>query len=458
MRLRKRDFTARVNGDVAIEFGVDRLTSFAGLELFGRYLRRIDLASMVRDTFRREGVGGDYDVVSMIRVILALLLIGGRRLSHITYVQHDPIFGRAVQLSKLPNERTLSRWLKRFRVKTVAALSRLNAQVVWSTFRDLSLRRATIDIDGTVVSTGLQVGWAMRGYNPHRRKVPSYYPILAHIGQTGQVLKVKNRPGNVNDGTKAELFIRDVIKEARREMDNELKLEFRLDGAFFKRPVLDELERRGVEYAAKVPMCPWVGLKPLIQKRRRWRRMNDELSFFETTLPLDCWEMDIRVAVYRKRVRHRSPKNYQLDLFDPNDGHYEYQAVTTNKPIGAVDLWRFMAGRGGQEKTIGELKNGFAFDSVPTNQYAANSAWQQLSALTLNLFRRFQIDTGAAKRPRSGKRTFAFTFESIHSARFKWLNVAGRIVRTGGRLRLRLANVPAIKRHYDRIGETLKAA
>ncbi len=111
MRLRKRDFTARVNGDVAIEFGGDRLTSFAGLELFGRYLRRIDLASMVRETFRRGGVGGDYDVVSMIRVILALLLVGGRRLSHIAYVQHDPIFGRVVHLSKLPNERTLSRWL-----------------------------------------------------------------------------------------------------------------------------------------------------------------------------------------------------------------------------------------------------------------------------------------------------------------------------------------------------------
>ena len=89
-------------------------------------------------------------------------------MSHIDYVQHDPIFGRVVHLSKLPNERTLSRWLKRFRVKTVAALSRLNAQVVWDTFRDLSLRRATIDIDGTVVSTGLQVGWAMRGYNPVR--------------------------------------------------------------------------------------------------------------------------------------------------------------------------------------------------------------------------------------------------------------------------------------------------
>jgi hypothetical protein len=458
MRLRKRDFTTRVNGDVTIEFGEDRLTSFAGLELLGRYVRRLDFAEALREAFRKLDVGGDYGVVSMIRVILALLWVGGRRLSHIAYVKHDPMFGRLVQLSKLPDERTLSRWLKRFRAKTVVVLSRLNAQVVWGTVRDLSLRRATIDLDGTVVCAGLQVMWARRGYNPHHRKVPSYYPIVAHVGQTGQVLKVKNRPGNVNDGTKAELFIREIVREARREIGEGVRLEFRMDGAFFKRPVLVELERRGVEYGMKVPIWPWVGLKPLIQGRRRWRRLNGEISYFETTLPLDCWEMDLRVVVYRKRVWHRSPKNYQLDLFDPNDGHYEYQAATTNKQIGAADLWRFMAGRGAQEKTIEELKNGFAFDSVPTNHYGANSAWQQLSALSLNLFRCFQIEAGAARRPRSRKRTFAFTFESIKSARFKWLTVAGRFVRTDGRMRLRLVNVPAVRRHYDRIEAALATA
>ena len=58
MRLRKRDLTARVNGDLAIEFGRDRLTSFAGLAMLAWYLRRIDFAAMVRETFRRGDVGG----------------------------------------------------------------------------------------------------------------------------------------------------------------------------------------------------------------------------------------------------------------------------------------------------------------------------------------------------------------------------------------------------------------
>lgn len=57
-----------------------------------------------------------------------------------------------------------------------------------------------------------------------------------------------------------------------------------------------------------------------------------------------------------------------------------------NKALSAQNLWYFMAGRGAQEKTIAELKSSFAFDTVPTNHYGANSAWQWVSALAHNLW------------------------------------------------------------------------
>ena len=60
----------------------------------------------------------------------------------------------------------------------------------------------------------------------------------------------------------------------------------------------------------------------------------------------------LRVAVYRKHVSQRIRKNSQLDLFDPNDGHYEYSSIATNKRIGLRALWDFTAGRGGHEKTL----------------------------------------------------------------------------------------------------------
>jgi hypothetical protein len=61
-------------------------------------------------------------------------------------------------------------------------------------------------------------------------------------------------------------------------------------------------------------------------------------------------------------------------------------------------LWNFIAGRGAQEKTFAELKGEFALDAVPTNHYAANSAWQQLSILAHNLTIGFQLHSKPCHR------------------------------------------------------------
>jgi hypothetical protein len=234
--------------------------------------------------------------------------------------------------------------------------------------------------------------------------------------------------------------------------------EFRLDGAFFQRPVLEELSRRGAQYALKVPIVPWLGLRDIVKRCERWRAVNAEISYFETTLPVDCWHLELPVVVYRRRVGHETCKNFQLDLFLPDDGHYEYSAVTTNKPIGAIALWHFMAGRGAQEKTLAELKDGFAFNSVPTNHYAANSAWQQLSVLAMNLLRRFSMETTAPARPRTRKSTFLYVLESIKTARFTWLNVAGRLVVTNRVRSLRLSDIPAVHNRYQGLEHALISA
>src|SRR5207244_7734793 len=168
-------------------------------------------------------------------------------------------------------------------------------------------------------------------------------------------------------------------------------LEVRLDGAFFREDVVRLMESKAAEYAIKVPFFTWVGLKGLIQQRRLWKRVDSAVSFFSTRLELEPWGKTLRVVVYRKKVRHESRKNYQLDLFDPADGYFEYSAVATNKTLGGKALWYFVCGRGSHEKAYGELKTGFAFDSVPTQHYGANSAWQILSVLAFNLMKSIQV-------------------------------------------------------------------
>jgi hypothetical protein len=124
--------------------------------------------------------------------------------------------------------------------------------------------------------------------------------------------------------------VRQLIAELRARFGRALPLEFRMDAAFFQQNLLKLLARQDCCYTVKVPFSQWTGIKALVAAQSRWSTVTAELDCFETRLALAAWGLELRVVVYRKRVHHRSPKNYQLDLFSPNDGYFEYSAVATN--------------------------------------------------------------------------------------------------------------------------------
>jgi Transposase DDE domain group 1 len=458
VRLSRADFHSACKSFFKIEFASQDITAFGGLELLGRYFRLIELHRRVQSVFVRNGIGGDYRAIDMILVIVVLMLVGGRRLDHLNYVCEDPLVKRFCGLLRLPRERSVARWLKRFTHSSLQALVELNSQIVCDAIEQQKLGRLTFDIDGSVITTGAKVSWAFRGFNPHHRKDPSYYPILAHLAQTGHILRVKNRPGNVHDSKGAVGFVRDLIDDVRRRLGRALLLEFRMDGAFFQREMIDLLERKGTGYAIKVPFFKWLGLLPLIREHQRWQALREGMGCFELSLPIAAWQKTLRVVVYRKPVHHETKKNYQLDLFDPDDGYFEYSAVSTNLTLNAAALWDFMAGRGAQEKTFAELKGEWALDVVPTHHYGANSAWQQITILGHNLIRNFQLQTMATPKPRSRKRTYRFFLQSLKTLRFKLIHQPARLVKPQGYHVLRFSVAPHVQQLIETIDQKLKSA
>jgi len=456
VRLRKADLRRRVKGHLALRYEAKGLTSFAGLEMVGRYFQRLQLSRRLRRHLAGTGLETDYGLVGMVLVILGLLITGGRRLHHLVFHQHDAVLLRFCGLRRLPSARTAGRWLRRFTRRHVERLLRVNEELVAEAIRRAGVQRLTLDIDGSVVSTGQQVGWARRGFNPHHRKVPSYYPITAYEAQTGQVLRTKNRPGNVHDGKASLGFLRELQAQIRRSLGRGYWLEFRMDGAFFRQDVVSWLEANAAEYAIRVPFYTWVGLKALIQQRRRWFQVEPGVHCFEKNLFLAPWNRRLRVVLYRKKVNHRTRKNYQLDLFDPTDGHFEYSAIVTNKTLSGRNLWAFLNGRGCHERAYAELKNGFAFDTVPTAHYGANSAWQTLSVLAFNLMNSFQVATGARRRGRSRKRRSLYVLETIQTLRYKCINRAGVLIAPQGRATLDVG--PDLKQRFERLARALPQA
>src|SRR6266508_3208609 len=244
MRLSVGTLRQVVKRDLPIAFVPQQLTSYGGLELLRRYLHRINLPRRLHAAC--TALGGGCRGARLGLLLIALLYVGARRLEHLQYLVGDPLVRCFAGLARVPTARTVGNWLRRFTQETLRPLVRLNQELVLDTLARLNVPRLTLDVDGTVVRTGATVAWAFRGFNPHHRKDRSYYPLLAHVAQTGHILRVKNRPGNVHDSKQAAAFLRELITGVRGRLGRGLPLEFRMDAAFFQPDVLRLLARPGL--------------------------------------------------------------------------------------------------------------------------------------------------------------------------------------------------------------------
>jgi hypothetical protein len=204
--------------------------------------------------------------------------------THLAFVGTDPILRRFAGLHRVPSDRTVADWLKRFTSQTLERLLDLIRDLVYEQIERSRLARLTIDLDGTVLRTGAKVEGAERGFNPHHPKDPSYYPLTAHLAQTGQILRLWNRPGNVHDSHNAAGFLRVVFRDLRARFGHRLPVELRMDAAFFHPDIFAFLDGEQVEYSLKVPLWRSLGLLPRIAARKRWVRVDRYIDGFELRL------------------------------------------------------------------------------------------------------------------------------------------------------------------------------
>lgn len=106
MRRRKADLHARVNGDLALRFTGHGLTSFSGLELFRRFLHGLKFSARLRHHLRRCDPSADFSSVTLIRLLLAMMVVGARRLGHVRHLVGDPVIQRFCGLAAWPSDRT----------------------------------------------------------------------------------------------------------------------------------------------------------------------------------------------------------------------------------------------------------------------------------------------------------------------------------------------------------------
>ncbi len=447
MKYCKVQIRRRVYGIPELCFEDQRLSSFSGLVVIQALIKKLRLRARLKGCFehlQHNPIVG-FNVVALLLIVH--LMLGYRRLREMERYQEDPLVLRLLGLSRLPDISTVTRRLSQVDRQSIRNVRQMNRALVLDPLASMRLSRLTLDFDGSVLSTGRFAEGTAVGFNKHKKGRRSYYPLFCTTAQSGQVLDVHHRPGNVHDSNGAEQFIRRGIQDVRSVLPG-VKLEARLDSAFFADKHVDLLDDKGVELTISVPFERFTELKAIVEGRKRWRPLDRTWSYFETGWSPKCRQRRYRFICIRQKVNRQNKEPVQLDLFRPHEVGYDFKVMVTNKRSSVRNVLRFHNGRGAQENIFGELKSQCQMDHVPVRRLAGNQLYLMSAVLAHNLLRILQMQQTQPEKRTTEKRSPLWIFQEATTIRRHLLYRAGRLTRPSGKLRLTMSRNEATKQTF----------
>lgn len=454
MKSSKAQIYSRVHKMPELKFEDQRLTSFAGLVIIQELFSRLDMKARLRACFNHLPISPIFGNHIIVLTLIVHLMLGYRRLRDMDYYRDDLMVLRLLGLRKLPDVSTVSRALARVDDKSILKLRQACREMLLARLQALRLVRVTLDFDGSVLSTGRMAEGAAVGFNKQKKGQRSYYPLFCTIAQTGQVFDVLPRSGNVHDSNGALEFILECIRIIRSACPG-VKIEVRMDSAFFSDKIVQALQDKGIEFTISVPFERFAELKQMIQARRRWKFFDSEFSYFDTPWKPKSWNSRFRFLFIRRKVKKQSKEPVQFDLFIPHEYGYEFKVIVTNKLTTMKKVLCFHNGRGSQENTFSELKSQCNLDYVAVRRLHGNHLYMMSAILTHNLFRELHMMTHERNRGTTEKRTALWKFTEANTLRRTLLQRAGRLTEPSGTLTLTMSGNLSVQKgvlHYlDRL-------
>jgi len=428
-----------------LKFEDQNLTSFAGLIIFQPLMLGLEMKNRLFHCFRHLKASRIFGHHVITLLLIVHLLLGYRRLRDLAYYQDDPMVKRLLGLNQLPDPSTVSRALSSIDGMSIARVRELCRNLVIERLKKIAIYRLTLDFDGSVLATLSRTteGTAI-GYNRKKKGARSYYPLFCTLAQTGQVFDVYHRPGNVHDSHGAREFILACIKILKQELPW-LKIEVRMDSAFFSDATVSVLDAMGIEFTLSVPFERFVELKKRIQERGRWRAMDDTWSFFECSWKPKKWRKRYRFLFIRQRCAAIRKEPIQLDLFVPYEYGYEFKVIVTNKWASGKKTLMYHNGRAAQESVFGELKSQSQMDYIAVRGLLGNQLYMLAAVLSHNLNRELQMGTRIPDRGTTEKRAPLWMFEELRSLRHRLIQRAGRFTTPQGNLTLTMSANESVK-------------
>ena len=214
MKLAKADIYSQASSIPTLKFEEQQLTSFAGLVVFQKLFESCRLKARLQEACAHLPPRHYYSFSTILQCLIVHIVLGYRQLRESEFYREDPLVKRVLGLRWLPSVPTVSRMLSEFDDKSVGAQQALSRGLVLERLEKEALHTVTLDFDGSVQSTKRHAEGTAVGFNKEKKGARSYYPLFCTVAQTGQVLDVLHRSGNVHDA-KGWSGIRDHLRYDR---------------------------------------------------------------------------------------------------------------------------------------------------------------------------------------------------------------------------------------------------
>lgn len=422
---------------VELKRGKDSITGRMGLswvmhcaEDFG--LKKIVESEYAKGKRQKRGIAPWKKMMSGIMMQLS----GGQRIEDIEVLRSDEGFLESLGWEGMNCPDTMLNYISSKRNN--GRNRKVNEAMVIESLKRIDEEELTYDNDATFLDSKKKSA----EYSYQKRK--QFSGLIGCIAEIGMINTVEYRPGNKSPQTGIMNQLRKAITQAKKA--GKRIANFRSDSAAYQDKIITECEIAGINWFITVDQNE--GIKKLISRRKAtdWKTM---YGAYKERYDTQWAEEEYVVSKgYKIRVLILRWKNPAPDLF--NTDTYCYHVIgTNNRDIDRMEWLEFHNGRMGTIEHINkEIKTGLGCAYTPSHEFEKNRGYFMLGVLAHNILQMMKL----------------FYFDgvqrlwTIKTVRYYFINVCGKIVKSGRRFYCQIVNVPneifALFRHCkSRLGQ-----
>ena len=438
------------------------LSSHAGLALIGKYLKRININSLIDPAFPvRSGIVNS----AILKSYLGLLCLGKNDFDAIESFRGNAFFMRALGLDGVPSSPTLRQRMDSHAASWFDLAAQLNHKLLGSTvngkpidFGALACGYTPVDLDTFAMDNSSTkkelVGRTYAG-------VDGYCPFAMYLGSLGYCLELALRPGVQHSASESEYNFERALPMAASLVATPLLM--RADSGFDSLKLYQEITAQAVALNREVAfLIKWnprrapveeIAAQRVADTTTTWTsdRPGKRECVWQTSLALVGVGSDANPVRRVYRLTERTVDKHGVVLLLPE---YVLEGWTTTLPerFNAGEIIALYGDHATHEQFHSEFKTDMDLERLPSGKFDTNYLVCQLAAVAMNLLR--LIGQNTLNEPDAPVR-HAAKRRRIKTVMQEMMFKAGRMIKHAGRWILGLGErdigFAVFERHYGQL-------